>query len=96
MVNHTMETYLYLALSLAELGQRDQAAPYATDLMRLDPDFSAERHINNDVFVDEAIIKHFLGSNEKVGLPLCATEAQLAKYPDMKRLERCEQQRASG
>jgi tetratricopeptide (TPR) repeat protein len=94
MVNHTMETYLYLALSLAELGHNGEAAPYAADLMRLDPDFSAERHVNNDVFVDDAIIKHFLGSIEKAGLPICATEAQLVKYPDMKRLEQCEQQRA--
>jgi tetratricopeptide (TPR) repeat protein len=96
MVNHTLESYLYLALSLAELGQASEAAPYAEDLLRLDPDFSAERHINNDVFVDEGIIEHFLGSIEKAKLPLCASEEQLAKYPDMKRLEQCEQQRASG
>lgn len=38
----------------------------------------------------------FLDSHEKAGLPICATEAQLAKYPDMKRLDQCEQQRASG
>ncbi len=36
----------------------------------------------------------FLDSHRKAGLPVCATEAQLAKYPDMKRLEQCEQQRA--
>ena len=94
MVNHTMETYLYLALSLAELGQDSEAVPYAGDLLRLDPDFSAERHINNDGLVDEAIIEHFLGSIEKAGLPLCATQEQLAKYPDMRRLPQCEAERA--
>jgi hypothetical protein len=35
--------------------------------MRLDPNFSAEGHINNDVFLNEAVIKHFLGSIEKAG-----------------------------
>jgi tetratricopeptide (TPR) repeat protein len=70
------------------------ASAAAADLMRLDPNFSAEGHINNDVFLNEAVIKHFFGSIEKAGLPLCATEAHLAKYPDMNRLERCEQQRA--
>jgi hypothetical protein len=38
----------------------------------------------------------FLDSHEKAGLPVCATEAQLVKYPDLKRLEQCEAQRASG
>jgi hypothetical protein len=36
----------------------------------------------------------FLDSIEKAGLPLCATEAQLAKYRDMKRLPPCEAERA--
>jgi hypothetical protein len=31
---------------------------------------------------------------EKAGLPICAIEAPLARYPDMKRLEQCEQQSA--
>jgi tetratricopeptide (TPR) repeat protein len=94
MVNPTLESYLYLALSLAELGQDSEAAVSAADLLRLDSDFSAERHINNDVFVDEAIIKHFIVSIEKAGLPVCATQEQLAKYPDMKRLEQCDAERA--
>jgi tetratricopeptide (TPR) repeat protein len=94
MVNPTLEAHLYLALSLAELGRDHEAAASAADLMRLDPDFSAERQIHNDVFLDAAVIEHFLGSIKKAGLPVCATEAQLAKYPDMKRLDQCEQQRA--
>jgi tetratricopeptide (TPR) repeat protein len=94
--NPTLETHLYLALSLAEVGQRDEASAKGADLLREHPDFSAERQIANDVFVDQAVITHFIGSIEKAGLPLCATEAQLAKYPDMKRLEQCDAQRASG
>jgi adenylate cyclase len=94
MATPTLESLLYQALSLAELGRKAEASAAAADLMRLDPDFSAEGHINNDVFLNEAVIKHFLGCIEKAGLPLCATQAHLAKYPDMSRLDRCEQQRA--
>ena len=38
----------------------------------------------------------FLDSHRKAGLPVCATAAQLAKYPDMKRLEQCDAEHASG
>jgi hypothetical protein len=38
----------------------------------------------------------FLDGHRKAGLPICATEAHLPKYPDMKRLEQCEAQRAGG
>jgi adenylate cyclase len=62
MATPTLESLLYLALSLAELGRNAEASAAAADLMRLDPDFSAEGHINNDVFLNEAVIKHFLGS----------------------------------
>lgn len=94
--NPTLETHLYLALSFAEVGQDAGASAAGADLLQLDPDFSAERHIANDIFLDQAVITHFIGSIEKAGLPLCATEEQLAKYPDMKCLDLCEGQRASG
>ena len=32
----------------------------------------------------------------QAGLPLCATEEQLAGYPNLEPIEECEQQRASG
>jgi TolB-like protein/class 3 adenylate cyclase len=94
--NPTLETHLYLALSLAEVGRHAEASASGAELLRENPDFSAERQIANDVFVDQAAITHFIGSIEKAGLPLCATEAQLVKYPDMKHLEQCDARRASG
>jgi adenylate cyclase len=94
--NPTLETHLYLALSLAEVGRHADASAAGATLLRESPDFSAERQMSNDVFLDQAVIAHFIGSIEKAGLPLCATEPQLTKYPDMKRLEQCDAQRASG
>jgi adenylate cyclase len=95
MTSRTMlEVPLYLALSYAQLGRDAEAAAAVTELLRIEPDFSAERHVENDVFRDQGVIEHFLDSARKAGVPLCASEEQLAKYPDMKRLEQCEQQRA--
>ena len=44
-------------------------------------------------FARDVELNRFLDSNRKAGLPLCATAAQLAKYPDMQRLDECDAQR---
>ena len=63
--------------------------------MQRNPEYSAERWLNDTgTFAREVELNLFLDSNRKAGLALCATEAQLAKYPDMKRLEQCEAERA--
>jgi adenylate cyclase len=89
-----LEAPLYLALSYAELGRRNEADAAVKELLRIEPDFSAERQADGDVFRGEAIISHFIGSVRKAGLPICMTEEQLAKYPGVTRLPFCEQQRA--
>jgi tetratricopeptide (TPR) repeat protein len=53
----------------------EMATPTLESLLYVALNFSAEGHINNDVFLNGAVIKHFLDSIEKAGLPLCATEA---------------------
>jgi hypothetical protein len=45
-------------------------------------------------FSRDVELNRFLDGHRKTGLPICATEAQLAQYPDMKRLEQCEAERA--
>ena len=63
--------------------------------MKRDADYSAESWLSNvGAFARDVELDRFLDSNRKAGLPVCATEAQLAKYPDMTRLEQCQQQRA--
>jgi TolB-like protein/DNA-binding SARP family transcriptional activator len=95
--NHTMlEAPLYLALSLTELGRQDEAAAAVQELLQIEPDFSAERQIDGDVFRDREIIAHFIGSVRKAGLPICMTESQLARYPGVNRLPECETQSAGG
>ena len=66
-------------------------------LSRDQPDWSAERHLaESHKYARETELNLFLESVEKAGLPLRATKPQLAKYPDMKRLDQCEAERASG
>jgi TolB-like protein/class 3 adenylate cyclase/Tfp pilus assembly protein PilF len=89
--------YVFRALIYGQLGLGADTAAASTDLLRQDPDYSAERWLSDTgTYARETELSLFLDGVKKAGLPLCATEAQLAKYPDMKRLEMCEAQRASG
>jgi TolB-like protein/Tfp pilus assembly protein PilF len=89
--------HLFRALSFAQLGDAEQADTERALVLRKNPDYSAERGITDyGSYSRDTELNLFLDSHRKAGLPLCATEAQLAKYPDMKRLEQCDAQRASG
>jgi TolB-like protein/tetratricopeptide (TPR) repeat protein len=89
--------HVYRALSFAQLGDVEQANAERARVLDMNPDYSAERSISNlGSYSRDTELNLFLDSHKKAGLPLCATAAQLAKYPDMKRLEQCEAQRASG
>jgi adenylate cyclase len=89
--------HVYRALSFARLGDAAQANTERALVLRENPDYSAERAISDiGSYSRDTELNLFLDSHRKAGLPVCATEAQLAKYPEMKRLEQCEAQRASG
>jgi TolB-like protein/Flp pilus assembly protein TadD len=88
---------LVRAMSYAQLGRAQEASHEVATLLEANPDYSAEKFLSETgTFARDLDLNRFLDSHRKAGLPLCATEAQLAKYPDMKRLEQCEAQRASG
>jgi TolB-like protein/class 3 adenylate cyclase len=88
---------LFLAMSYAQLGRTNEMKSSVEQLFRDQPDWSAERHLAESAkYARETELNLFLESVEKAGLPLCATKPQLAKYPDMKRLDQCEAERASG
>jgi adenylate cyclase len=88
---------LFRALSYAQLGSGKEAARDIAQVISVQPDYSAEKWLSDTgMYARQTELNLFLDSIEKAGLPLCATEAQLAKYPDMKRLQQCEAQRRSG
>ena len=92
-----MPDYIYRPLLYAELGRTRETAAAATDLLQRYPEYSAERWLSDTGTLSRDVeLNRFLDSHRKAKLAICATEVQLAKYPDMTRLERCEQQRASG
>lgn len=64
------------------------------ELLARDPDHSAERFISVGGFARDAELNLLLEGHRKAGLPVCASEAQLEEYPDMKRLPECEAERA--
>jgi TolB-like protein/class 3 adenylate cyclase/tetratricopeptide (TPR) repeat protein len=94
-VNPSMWDYVYRPLVYAQTSHKDETKAAVSDLVRRDPEYSAERWLSEtNSFLRDVELNYFLDSNRKAGLPICATEAQLAKYPDMQRLDQCEQQRA--
>jgi TolB-like protein/class 3 adenylate cyclase/tetratricopeptide (TPR) repeat protein len=93
-VNPSMWDYVYRPLVYAQTGRKDDTKAAVSDLIRRDPEYSAERWLSEtNSFLRDVELNYFLDSNRKAGLPVCATEAQLEKYHDMTRLPLCEQQR---
>jgi hypothetical protein len=91
----TVWDVVYRPLCLAQLGRNKEVAAAVGDLLRRESDYSAEKFVSETgPYARDDELNLFLHSHDKAGLPLCATEAQLAKYPDMKRLPQCEARRA--
>jgi TolB-like protein/class 3 adenylate cyclase/Tfp pilus assembly protein PilF len=89
--------YVFRPLLYAELGQTSATASAVSELLKRDSEYSAELWVSNTgLYARDIELNRFLDSHRKAGLPLCASEAQLAKQPDMKRLVQCDAQRASG
>lgn len=85
-----------LAMSYAQLGREAEAREAAAQRMQKDPDFSAERELSEGgEFAPAAATNRelYLEGLRKAGLPVCATAAQLARYPGVKLLPGCDAER---
>jgi adenylate cyclase len=67
--NPTVETALYLAMSTAQLGQNEAAAKAAQEVLRLYPEFSAQRYMQNGGYRDPVAKSELLEGARKAGLP---------------------------
>lgn len=85
---------LYLAASYAQLGRSDEARVEAAYALQEDPEATVESVGDLEPFKNSSSRDHFREGMRKAGLPLCATEKHLTKYPNMERLPECDVQRA--
>src|SRR5262245_24748625 len=84
-----------LAAIYGQLGRNAEAAEGAANVLKLDPDWSAERDISDTgTFARQAELDLYLDGIRKAGLPVCASATALQQRPEMKRLPVCEQARA--
>ncbi|HMQ91730.1 MAG TPA: winged helix-turn-helix domain-containing protein [Amaricoccus sp.] len=85
------EARLMLALALAQAGDAAARAEVA-ELLRLDPEFSAEAWIANDFYQPgSSSVALFVDGARKAGLPICTADA--AAIPPARRLPDCEAER---
>ena len=81
-----------LAAIYGQLGRNAEAAEGAANVLKLDPDWSAERDISDTgAFARQAELDLYLDGIRKAGLPVCASATALQQRPEMKRLPICEQ-----
>jgi class 3 adenylate cyclase/TolB-like protein/Tfp pilus assembly protein PilF len=81
---------LFLAMGYAKLGRRQEAEKASAAFREKYPTVSAELLLNQDwVFARSQEESLFVEGFRAAGLPLCATDVQLAKFSKPKRLADC-------
>jgi len=86
---------VFLAMSYAQLGRKEEAAVEVAQALREDPSFSAEAWVDRDFFQpggNSAAL--FFEGARKAGLPLCAPMAEATRLDPANQLPECEAQRA--
>ena len=86
------DAHIYLALSYAQLGRKEDAAAERAALLKASPGFTAQDAMQADVFRDPEAIAHFVDGARKAGLPLCT--ADQSRLTPALRLPECEAGRA--
>jgi adenylate cyclase len=90
----TLWNTMTLPLVYAQLGKEMKAETAAVALLEQEPEYSAEWWLSvMGPYAGQPELDLFLDSNRKAKLPICATDAQLAKYPDMMHLSECDARR---
>ena len=84
-----MEPRVMLSVALAQAGELDAARAEAAEVLRLDPTFSAEAWIANDLYQPgNSSGRLFAEGATKAGLPVCTTKPEAIAPAD--RLAECE------
>ena len=90
-----VDHHVFLAMSYAQLGRKEEAAVEVAEVLREAPDFAAEAWVERDFFQPGgSSAALFFDGARKAGLPLCAPAAEAARFDPRNRLSECEAERA--
>ena len=90
-----LEPRLMLTVSYAQAGQQEKAAAQATEVLKLEPGFTAEAWVENDFYQPGSSSAALLIQGaRKAGLPVCATAEMVVSFEPGHRLPECEAERA--
>ena len=89
------DSWVMLAGSYARLGRTEEAAEAKAKLLKVFPNVSAERVINEDyVYARQEDEDLFVDGFRVAGLPVCMTAEEIAQFPTAKPRPECEAERA--
>jgi hypothetical protein len=75
---------------LKRLGRNEEAAAARADLLRLFPNISAERMLNEDYFFARAENEaHFVETFRLLDLPVCLSAEEVAMFTEPRRHPEC-------
>jgi len=86
--------YAFLAMAYAYLGRTGDAETAATNVMKLDPTWTAERYLSEGGGYAENEAELFVNGARKARLPDCVPADKLKDIPNLIRVKSCDQQRA--
>ena len=86
--------YAFIAISEAYRGDIATAKSASLNVLRLDPDWTAEGWISaQGGFARDKESDLFAVGAQRAGLPMCVTDTKLKQQPDIVRLKICDEQR---
>jgi tetratricopeptide (TPR) repeat protein len=86
--------YAFLAMAYAYLGRTGEAERAAANVMKLDPNWNAERFLSDGGGYAEKEAELFVNGARKAGLQDCVPADKLKDMPNLLRVKSCDEQRA--
>jgi TolB-like protein/Tfp pilus assembly protein PilF len=86
--------YAYLAAASAMAGDMDAAKATATEVGRLDPDWTVEKYLSDSGGYPEDMAMLFVEGARKAGVAACVPAEKMPSMPNLVRLKTCDEERA--
>jgi tetratricopeptide (TPR) repeat protein len=82
--------FAYLASAQAMLGNIAEARTAATEVVRLDPDWTVEKYISDNGGFPETLTNLFVDAATKAGVTACVPAGKVASIPGLLRTKACD------